>query len=130
MRRFLLVALGIFGLLCANASSVLAVDAKQFQDEFRKNEEAFKHKYIGKSVTVTGNVSIISLAPWRTGSGSGPSIGLMDISKGQWDTIYCYLNDTDKGRALSLSKGDTVTVTGIFLRANVAGLHIDPCSYR
>jgi hypothetical protein len=129
--RCSIAALGAVIVIFVTASTAFAMEAKQFQDEFRNNEEAFKQKYIGKTVTVTGTVSIISLTPVRDGGpGSGPSIGLMDISKGEWDVIFCYLNDADKARALSLSKGQRITVTGTFLRANVAGLHIDPCSFQ
>ena len=130
-RRFLVAALSAAMMILTAWSVAFAMEAKQFQEEFRKNEEAFKQKYIGKPVTVTGTVSIISLAPARdSGPGSGPAIGLMDIDKGEWDVIYCYLSDADKARAMSLSKGQRITVTGTFLRANVAGLHIDPCSYQ
>jgi hypothetical protein len=130
-RRWLITALGAVAVVFVTGLGAFAMEAKQFQDEFRKNEEAFKQKYIGKPVTITGTVSIISLAPARdSGPGSGPAIGLKDIDKGEWDVISCYLNDADKARALSLSKGQRITVTGTFLRANVAGLHIDPCSYQ
>ena len=117
--------------LCAFAAApgAFAVEAKEFQNEFRKNEEAFKLKYIGKPVTVAGTVSILSLSPARSGPGNGPGIGLMDIDKGEWDVIYCYLDDADKARGLALSKGQRITVAGTFLRANVAGLHIDPCTF-
>jgi hypothetical protein len=129
-RRFFIMAVGAVIGIFVTASGAFAMNAKQFQDEFQKNEEAFKQKYIGKPVTVTGTVSIISLSPARGGPGIGPAVGLMDIDKGEWGVIYCYLNDTDKARGLSLSKGQRITVTGIFLRANVAGLHIDPCSFQ
>ena len=130
VRRCLITALSAAIVTFATGFGAFAMEAKQFQDEFRRNEEAFKQTYIGKAVTVTGTVSIISLTPARSEPGSGPSIGLMDIDKGEWDVIFCYLNDADKARGLSLSKGQRITVTGTFLRANVAGLHIDPCSFR
>ncbi len=125
--RGILVAAVCGLVICTTAPTAFAVTYKEFSDEFRKNPEAFKRKYIGKSVTVTGTVGMIALEPARSGPGSGPAIGLTDLDK---ETVYCYLNGADKERALSIGKGDAVTIAGTFLRANVAGLHVDPCSFQ
>jgi hypothetical protein len=126
MRRLSRV-MTLSAVLVAAFSNAQAMEYKEFSDEFRKNTEAFKHKYNGKTVTVTGTVGLISLEPSRSGPGSGPTIVMMDLDK---ETLRCYLNDADKERAISLAIGDRVTITGTFLQANVAGLHVDPCTFR
>jgi hypothetical protein len=75
---------------------------------------------------VTGPLFSVSLDPSRSGRASGPNIQLT----GPYWRITCYLNNADKQRALSLSRGDQLTISGIFVSAGGVGLNFDPCTFR
>jgi hypothetical protein len=126
MYRLLLAAIGALA-ICMNATTAPAMEYKAFSDEFRDNPDAFKRKYIGQTVTVSGSVGLTRLGVSRSGPMDGPSIDLVDPGK---EAVHCYLNDADKERALSIVKGAQVTITGTFLQANVSGLYVEPCSFQ
>ena len=105
-----------------------ALDIQSLFDEFNGNPAAFKQKYRGSSLVFTATVFSISLEPGRSmNPASGPEIELMGSNFATF--AHCYLNDADKSRALSISKGDKVIVTGTFAAANVAGLDFAPCTF-
>jgi hypothetical protein len=98
-----------------------AVNIDILWKEFSNNEGAFKQKYQGQTLSVTGPVWIINseVTPasvaLRAGASSGGFLG----------SIYCY---TTKAVALKQSKGTTVTITGTFAGAGPAGMNIDSCT--
>jgi hypothetical protein len=100
-----------------------AVDAGVLWNEFTNNEGAFKQKYKGVPVTISGKV-------WSVDTENLPaSIVLRGADEGGYGTrVYCVLSD--KNQAMRVSKDDAITVAGTFWTAGGVGIYFKPCSVR
>jgi len=100
-----------------------AVDAGAVWNEFTKNEGAFKQKYKGASMTISGKV-------WNVDTENSPaSVVLSGVDDNGYGTrVYCMLSD--KNQAMRVSKGDAITVAGTFWTAGGVGIYFKPCSVR
>src|SRR5262249_43294239 len=97
--RFLLAIITV-SLATASAS---AMSLEEFSVEFLKNPPGFTSRHAGGPLSVTGPVWVLTLDV------NPPTITLGD---GKSHNISCILSAAGKEKALSLSKGDTVTISG------------------
>jgi hypothetical protein len=101
------------------AAPALAVDVMDFWNEFNSNGMAFRQKYIGHSVTVTGNVWIINgeVTPGYVSLTGKDSVGGL---------LICTV--ANKASLLPLAKGKPTTVTGTVSSVGPSGIQFQPCS--
>lgn len=127
MNRLVPSIAAAFTAICIASPAALAIDAKQLTDEFAANQAGFVQKYRGQTLSVSGPIYALMLDNFRTGQAtSGPTLQLT----GSFWRISCYLNDADTKRALSLSVGRPVTITGTFVTAGGVELSFAPCTFR
>ncbi len=102
---------------CA-AAPAWAVDVLDLSNEFNANGLAFRQKFVGKRVTVTGNAWVIDgeVTPGYVSLSAPDRIGGL---------LICTV--TDKSRLVRLSKGRPVTVSGTVQGFNSAGIQLKPC---
>lgn len=124
--HFAAVLAAVAGLVLAVEGRALAIDAETLSLEYNKNPDGFNAKYKGRSLTVTGTIYAFALQATRDRPGTGANLALA----GKNYNTYCFLDASGKKKALSLSKGDQITVTGTFVGGGQAEIGLDPCSVR
>jgi tRNA_anti-like len=117
--------LGVLALVAATGVAS-GIDATQLTNEFSQNQAAFGQKYTGRVLEVSGPVYAANLDQVRVGRMSGPNI----VLTGPFWRISCFLSDADKQRALAVSVGKEVTVTGTFVTAGALGLYFESCTFK
>jgi len=121
--QFLRTALIVASTL-ATLAPAFAVEVADLYDELNSNAMAFRQKYVGKPLTVTGKVWIINgeVTPATvslTGSGDRYSMGTL---------LICAVGS--KSSLLPLAKGQPVTVSGTLQSVGSAGIYMQPCGAR
>jgi hypothetical protein len=116
MRRFLLIALALPVTALTSLPPAQAADFLAVWSEFQRNEGAFQQRYRGQTLSVTGTIYMIDTQVT-------PASVVVGDRRG---SIWCHTSD--KATALGLSVGQGATVSGVFTRANVSGIHLDRCS--
>jgi hypothetical protein len=103
------------------AVPALATDVMDFWNEFNSNGMAFRQKYIGHSVTVTGNVWIINgeVTPGYVSLSGANNMGGL---------LICTV--ANKASLMPLAKGKPTTVTGTVSSVGPSGIQLKPCSVR
>ncbi len=116
--RFLRSLLVVVGTLTIVAPA-LAVEVTDLWNEANSNAMAFRQKYVGKSVTVTGKTWIINgeVKPGYVSLTGQNTVGGM---------LIC--NVANNNSLLPLAKGKPVTVSGVIKSIGPSGIQMQPCT--
>jgi tRNA_anti-like len=118
--RFSLTLLALFGVLMT-AAPALAVEVTDLWNELNSNAMAFKQKYVGKSMSVSGKTWVINgeVTPGYVTLTGSNSVGTM---------LICSVSN--KNSLLPLAKGKPVTVSGTIQSVGPSGIFMSPCRAR
>ena len=78
--------------------------------EYNQNKVAAEKKYLGKGISVTGNITYITEMPFNGGYA-------LDIEESGWE-IGCYFENSQENSILALKEGQKITVFGVIRATN------------
>jgi hypothetical protein len=109
----------VLAVMLTAAAPALAVEVSAFWDEFNSNGMAFRQKYVGRSVTVTGNAYVINgeVTPGYVSLTGGNNIGGM---------LICTVSNN--ASLLPLARGKPVSVTGTVKGVGPSGIQLQSCT--
>lgn len=112
----------------ADSQASLAMTAKDAVAKYQENSFGFKRQYTNKTIQIKGRVQKIA------GSENSATIVLeggvkKNINDQGWqDIVLCNVkNSAALDDASRISKGDTVTVQGVFVPGRLPGVSLDDC---
>lgn len=110
------------------SQAFVAMTSKDAATKYQENTFAFQRQYTNKTMQIKGRVQKI------TGSANRATINLEGIVKkdindqGWQDIVQCNVKNKDAlDDAARISKGDTITVQGVFVPGVVPGVSLDDC---
>ncbi len=106
------------------ASSELKVSSQDLYDAFDSNAFAAELKYKGQTIEVTGYVDKIDRSLW----GDELYISLVkDKSDYNFETVDCYVQDSEAAKLAKLSKGKKITVVGVCEGKSFMSVEVKDC---
>lgn len=105
-------------------SSDLKVSPKELQDAFEKNALAAELKYKDQTIEITGYIEKIERNPWN----DELYVSLVE-EKSDWnfETVDCYVQDSETAKVAKLSKGKKVTIVGVCEGKTILTIDVKDC---
>jgi|LFRM01.2.fsa_nt_gb hypothetical protein len=106
------------------ASPELQVSAEDLLDAFERNAVAAELKYKDQTIEVTGYISNIDRSLW----GDELYVSLAkDRSDFNFETVDCYVQDSEVAKIAKLEKGKKITVVGVCEGKSFMSIELKDC---
>ena len=124
-KAYLVLALLVYVLVSARdvAAQVIDITPEQLYDAYKANEIRADYLYKGKTLRITGAIVDFNVGVF------GSEYITLDTGHYGWSTggINCYLASSETEKAANLSKGQSVTITGIGDGQGLGSLYLRNC---